>query len=99
VTDTLPYFAPGFNFTRGFWQWEFIRGQQQDRWKSPFAVDPSRLARYGDPAEFRKNPHQFVPMHLANTAHVRCEDETSTARTFVSGRAKSLVAGRVKLPT
>ena len=31
VTDTLPYFAPGLNFTRGFWQWEYIRGQQQDR--------------------------------------------------------------------
>jgi arylsulfatase A-like enzyme len=24
VTDTMPYFAPGFNFTRGFWQWEAV---------------------------------------------------------------------------
>jgi len=48
ATDTLPYFAPGFNFQRGFWQWEYLRGQQQDRWRSPFAVPVERLARYGN---------------------------------------------------
>jgi arylsulfatase A-like enzyme len=82
VTDTLPYFAPGLNFTRGFWQWEFVRGQQQDRWKSPYSVTQERLARYGDPEELSRDPHQLVPMHLANTAHVRTEEDTSTARTF-----------------
>ncbi len=25
VTDTLPCFAPGYNFQRGFWQWEYTR--------------------------------------------------------------------------
>ena len=82
VTDTLPYFAPGFNFTRGFWQWEYIRGQQQDRWRSPFTVPDELLARYGDPAQFKQNMRQLVPMHLANTAHVHSEEDTSTARTF-----------------
>ena len=84
-TDTLPYFAPGFNFERGFWQWEHIRGQQQDRWRSPFAVPDERLARYGDLAELKKNIHSLVPMHLANTAHVEDEADTSTARTFQWG--------------
>ena len=82
VTDTLPYFAPGFNFTRGFYQWEYIRGQQQDRWRSPFAVPEERLARYGDVETLKKNPHTLVPMHLANTAHVRSEEDTTTARVF-----------------
>ena len=82
VTDTLPYFAPGFNFQRGFWQWEFIRGQQQDRWRSPFAVSRERLNRYGNPDELQKNIHSLVPMHLANTAHVKDESDTTTARTF-----------------
>ena len=85
VTDTLPYFTPGFNFTRGFWQWEYIRGQQQDRWRSPHTVPEERLARYGDVEELRKDLHQLVPMHLANTAHVRGEEDTSTARTFQWG--------------
>ncbi len=82
VTDTLPYFAPGFNFTRGFHQWEFVRGQQQDRWRSPYSVPEERLARYGDPQALMKNPHGIVPMHLANTAHVKHESDTTTARTF-----------------
>jgi len=82
VTDTLPYFAPGFNFQRGFWQWEYIRGQQQDRWRSPYAVSSQRLARYGDPDALRRDIHSLVPMHLANTAHVQREEDTSTARTF-----------------
>ena len=82
VSDTLPYFAPGFNFQRGFWQWEYIRGQQQDRWRSPYSVSRERLARYGDPDELMSNAHSLVPMHLANTADVRGEEDTSTARTF-----------------
>ena len=82
VTDTLPYFAPGFNFQRGFWQWEYIRGQQQDRWRSPFSVPPERLARYVSLPELPKGIHSLVPYHLANTSHVRDESDTSTARTF-----------------
>lgn len=82
VTDTLPYFAPGFNFTRGFWQWEFIRGQQQDRWRSPYTVPEELLARYGKPEELRRDPHGAITMHLANTAHVQSEEDTSTALIF-----------------
>lgn len=82
VTDTLPYFAPGFNFQRGFWQWEYVRGQQQDRWRSPYSVSKERLSRYGRPDELRRNPHSLIPMHLANTAHVRGEEDTTTARVF-----------------
>jgi len=85
VTDTLPYFAPGFNFTRGFWQWEFIRGQQQDRWRSPYSVPKERLERYGDPEGLPKDIHSALRMHLANTAHVRGENDTTTARTFQEG--------------
>ena len=82
VTDSLPYFTPGFNFHRGFWQWEYIRGQQQDRWKSPFTVPKERLSLYGDPDELRRNIHSLIPMHLANTAHVKKESDTTTAHVF-----------------
>ena len=85
ATDTLPYFAPGYNFYRGFWQWEYLRGQQQDRWRSPFALTDRRMGRYGDPAEIRSDPRQLLPQHLANTAHVRSEEDTSTAKTFQWG--------------
>ncbi len=83
ITDTLPYFAPGYNFRRGFYQWDFIRGQQQDRWRSPYSVSAERLRKYGATKEDR-GPNSIVPMHLANTAQVRHEEDTSTARTFKS---------------
>lgn len=86
VTDTLPYFAPGFNFQRGFWQYEYIRGQQQDRWQSPYIVPSERLARYGLDKPLREmspqEQHSLIPMHLANTARVQREEDTTTARTM-----------------
>ena len=82
ITDTLPYFAPGMNFHRGFWQWEFIRGQQQDRWRSPFAVSSDRLRCYGDPNELLTDIHGLVPTYLANSAHIHREEDTCTARVF-----------------
>ena len=42
VTDTLPYFAPGMNFTRGFWQWHYVRGMQLE------------ISRYRPPGEDRE---------------------------------------------
>ncbi len=83
VTDVLPYFAPGFNFSRGFWQWEYIRGQQQDKWRSVHSVTDLQLSRYGDPQQLRKNANQkIIPPHIANTAHVRHEEDTTTAQVF-----------------
>jgi len=81
VTDTLPYFAPGFNFTRGFWQWEFIRGQQNDRWKSTHIVSEEALAPYVRPFP-GDGFHDIVRMHLANTARFEGAGDTCTAKVF-----------------
>ncbi len=80
VTDTLPYFAPGMNFTRGFYQWQFIRGQQQDRWASVHAADPSRLGSIhnADAAD----PYNSSRYHVANTDGYLTAETTCTARTF-----------------
>jgi len=80
VSDTQPYFSPGMNFTRGFYQWEFVRGQLKDRWRSPASVSTERLARYGDPEKLKHN--SMVLQYLANTAHVHSEEDTTTARVF-----------------
>ncbi len=83
VTDTLPYFAPGMNFTRGFWQWHYVRGMQQDRWKSPAIVPREKIANYGDPdEEAKKLPGGLIARHLANTAHEKNEEDTRTAQVF-----------------
>ena len=90
VSDTLPYFAPGFNFTRGFWQWEYIRGEQQDRWKSPYSVRSEDLQKYGDPEKLRKVDRKsrlrpITLQHTANTAWMTSDEETVTARVFKWG--------------
>lgn len=84
VTDTLPYFAPGMNFSRGFWQWEYIRGKAQDKWKSPSIVTSEMLAKYNCSVEdaWKHFPSDLYLRHAANTAHVKNEDDTTAARTF-----------------
>jgi len=90
VTDTLPYFAPGFNFTRGFHEWEFIRGQQQDRWQSPNAIDVERLRKYADKDahpvdEGQLTKNSLILQHIANTAGIQSENDTFTAQVFRRG--------------
>jgi len=80
VSDTQPYFAPGMNFTRGFEQWEFIRGQLKDKWRSPAVVPLEKLAKYGNPDEVRRD--SVVLQYLANTANVHSEKDTTTAKVF-----------------
>ncbi|MFX0098154.1 MAG: sulfatase [Candidatus Hodarchaeota archaeon] len=83
VTDTLPYFAPGFNFTRGFYQWEFVREQQQDRWQSVNAVSRETLSRYGNPDELIETKYNNISTwHAANTKDVNDEEGTTTAQVF-----------------
>lgn len=76
---------PGFNFWRGFRQWEFVRGYSgEDRWKSPFGVTGKDLEKYGDPDELMKSPHSGggAPMVLANRGVEMKDEETATAKAF-----------------
>lgn len=58
VSDVPHYFVPGQNFTRGFHQWDFIRGNAEDRYRSPAPYDTTKIeARY----ESRR-----ASMHVAN---------------------------------
>ncbi|MGQ9630562.1 MAG: sulfatase [bacterium] len=82
VSDTLPYFQPGMNFTRGFRQWEFIRGQQQDRWKSPATVDELQMRRYGSESQLRRGLRDMIRQHVANTSWMCHEEDHCTARVF-----------------
>ena len=67
------------NFTRGFRQWEFTRGKQQDRWKSVFAADRARMARTQD----ADDAHLYgIPRyHIANT------DGRMSVETCCTGRS------------
>ena len=75
VSDVPHYFVPGMNFTRGFRQWEYTRGQAEDRFNSPAAADPARESRY------RGKPER-IQAHLVNVRPERPEEQWPTARTF-----------------
>lgn len=86
VTDIPHYFGPGMNFQRGFLQWEFVRGQAEDRWQSRAAVTDAQLAPYGDPAALRRQGLRGdVVGYLANNRFVHSDEDTTTARVFRYG--------------
>lgn len=85
VCTTQHCWNPGFNFQRGFWQWNFVRGYSgEDRWNSPFAVPRKALSPYGDPDALLKEPHDGggAPMVLANRGVTMIDEETATAQAF-----------------
>lgn len=83
ITDTMPYFSPGLNFTRGFWQWEFIRGHASDRWHSIATVPKESLIKYGDPNKILKNGGTEGILRVkANTSHIHSEEDRTTVKVF-----------------
>ncbi|MYH60941.1 MAG: sulfatase [Caldilineaceae bacterium SB0675_bin_29] len=76
VADVPHYFVPGMNFTRGFQQWEFVRGQAEDRWHAVADADPALLDRY------RAGAPDRIAAHLVNVRPQLPEEEWPTARTF-----------------
>ena len=52
IVDTYHHFKPEYNFHRGFHSWQWIRGQETDRWKS------------GPRDKF--DPKKHMPPHLWN---------------------------------
>ncbi len=55
IVDTYHHFKPNYNFHRGFDSWQWIRGQETDRWKS------------GPKEKF--DPKKHMPAHLWNKGY------------------------------
>jgi arylsulfatase A-like enzyme len=78
VADVPHYFAPGRNFTRGFHQWDFVRGNAEDRWRSPASVDQKKVQE-------RYDPLPRALQHVANLGGFEPDELAfATPRTFLS---------------
>jgi arylsulfatase A-like enzyme len=55
IVDTYHHFKPGYNFHKGFDSWEWVRGQETDKWKS-------------GPKE-EVDPKKHIPAHLWNPGY------------------------------
>ncbi len=79
VVDTYHHFKPGYNFHRGFDSWEWIRGQETDRWRSGprDQVDPKKhMPGHLWNARYDRNMRQY----LMNTQDRQSEDDYFCAR-------------------
>ena len=73
VADVPHYFVPGMNFTRGFRQWQFVRGQAEDRFGAESMANPALLPRYRS---------RVAGRHLVNVRPQEPEEQWPPARTF-----------------
>ena len=77
VSDVPHYFVPAQNFTRGFRQWDFVRGNAEDRYRSPAPYDAETIKSRYDSAR--------GPMHVANLGGFEPDEmDFATPRTFRS---------------
>lgn len=81
ISDTYHMFKPTMNFTRGFVSWQFIRGQENDPFRSgPFErID---LRPYVPEGEASPALHPTVAQYLLNTLHRRSEEDWHAAQVF-----------------
>lgn len=81
ITDTQHMFKASMNFQRGFDIFDYIRGQERDRYRSPLRVSEDLVARYtvdGNDASMRAKVRQ----HLANTTYRKKEEDWFAPQVF-----------------
>lgn len=79
ISDLYHEFKPTLNFTRGFLNWEFIRGQESDNWKGGH-VEREELARYTLHPDDRAQAAVLI-QYLVNKRHFTA-GELSGGMTF-----------------
>ena len=79
VFDTLHY-KDHFTFNRAFQSWEWVRGQEEDRWRAT-PLNPPLPA---DPSKFRHGA-AHVQQYLRNMSTRSGDDDFMAARTFKEG--------------
>lgn len=79
VVDTPHILENGYYYDRGFQGWEWIRGQESDRWQTAPAKPELPAA-----CEKIRNPERLMRVHLRNVAWRRCESDTFVARTMTT---------------
>lgn len=84
ISDNYHLFKPTGNFTRGFLQYEFLRGYESDNYRGG-TITLAELARYvrkPDPLE-----HASLLQYLLNVRGRRQEEDWLTAQTFTRAAA------------
>ncbi len=81
VSDTYHMFKPTMNFNRGFLSWEFVRGQENDPWRSG-PIDAIDMTPYAPDGEASPAHHPTLAQYLLNALEWRSEEEWPCAQVF-----------------
>jgi arylsulfatase A-like enzyme len=85
ITDCYHLFKPSRNFHRGFDVFDWIRGQEVDRYRSGPAIADSEIEKHvNQVARDSKGLVEFLKMYKQNTLHRNTEDDYFPARVFRS---------------
>ena len=82
--DTQPMFHPSMNFQRGFGVFEWIRGQERDRFRPKLGVPEEQIRQRTVPGN-DANMVDKVRQYLANTQDRRTEEDWFAPRLFTRG--------------
>ncbi len=83
-SDVQPLFHPSMNFQRGFRVFDWVRGQERDRYR-PKSLAPEDLVRKNTVPGNDENMVSKVRQHLANTRGRRGEEDYFGPRLFTRG--------------
>ncbi len=84
LSDTQPLFHPSMNFQRGFRVFDWIRGQERDRYR-PQSMAPEDLVRQNTVPGNDDNMVEKVRQHLANTRGRASEEDYFAPSVFARG--------------
>ena len=82
VTDTYHQFKPSMNFHRGFDQFHWIRGQENDHWGSISLIDRATAEAHSYPEQHTAERRLRFQRYLANISRRRYEDEYFAPQVF-----------------
>ncbi len=84
-TDTYHQFKPSKNFHRGFDEWQWIRGQETDPYRSGPLVPDEQIDRHLPPQQAHTDRRRFLQQYLTNVAGRDSEGDYFPAQVFRGG--------------
>ena len=84
IADTYHMFKPTMNYTRGFVNYDFVRGQESDNWRGghPKMIEEQMKTRVREPIDWRR--HSTLIQYLLNMRDRKSEEDYLCARVFRS---------------
>ena len=82
ITDTYHQFKPSMNFHRGFDQFHWIRGQENDHWGSVQLVDRDSVEGHSYPAQHNEYRRIRFQRYLSNVARRHYEADYFAPQVF-----------------